>query len=276
MCQTTEEVTTKHYATQSIQTETNNQVQVHDDVFLESAEKSVQTVQQQNIKKEKVDASTSQIRDLNTIVENPETSFVLTKETKTRNGKAESEFGKEKSSDEGTHVETEREENNDQEESNLTFQNQKDKLGSKEDLLANEKKYSEKSFNEQELSLANDLIEWMENELVEEKSLIGKTPMVVSTNNTAKKREIFEVKVAKIENSVDRRKSVVEPKDVDKSKFDDSVDEIRDVLSRLRPSSNFPFVLQTIENLLVNLTKQIIIKKMETKVYGTGIIIEKD
>jgi hypothetical protein len=97
--------------------------------------------------------------------------------------------------------------------------------------------------------------------------------MVVSTNNTAKKREIFEVKVAKIENSVDRRKSVVEPKDVDKSKFDDSVDEIRDVLSRLRPSSNFPFVLQTIENLLVNLTKQIIIKKMETKLYGTGIII---
>jgi hypothetical protein len=269
MCQTTEEVTTKHYATQSIQTDTGNQVQVHDDVFLESAEKSVQTVPQQNIKKEKVDASTSQIRDLNTNVENLETSSVLTKETTTRNGKAKSEFGKEKNSE---RIETETE-NNDQEEFNLTFQNQKDKLGSEEDPLATEKKYPEKCFNEQELSLANDLIEWMENELVEEKSLIGKTPMVVSTNNTAKKREIFEVKVAKIENSVDRRKSVVEPKDVDKSKFDDSVDEIRDVLSRLRPSSNFPFVLQTIENLLVNLTKQIIIKKMETKLYGTGIII---
>jgi hypothetical protein len=87
--------------------------------------------------------------------------------------------------------------------------------------------------------------------LSEEKNLIGKSPTFVSVNNTAKKIEIFEVKAAKVDS---RRNSLaVQNNNVDKSKFDESVDEIRDVLSRLRPSSNFPCVQQTIDNLLVRI-----------------------
>lgn len=101
----------------------------------------------------------------------------------------------------------------------------------------------------------------MQNEFGEEKSLTSRPPdvalpIVVSVNNTAKKREIFEVKAANKNDANDPRKSstadVVIASAIDKSKFDESVDEIRDVLGRLRPSSNFPYVKQTVENLLVN------------------------
>jgi hypothetical protein len=93
----------------------------------------------------------------------------------------------------------------------------------------------------------------MENEFTEERALIGRPSIMVSANNTAKKREIFEVKAASVGDSFDRRKSSLDPSGVgaDKSKFDEAVDELRDVLARLRPSSNFPFVKQTMENLLV-------------------------
>jgi hypothetical protein len=109
------------------------------------------------------------------------------------------------------------------------------------------------SFSEHELMLAADLIGWMENEFTEERSLIGRPSIMVSANNTAKKREIFEA-AAKAD-SLDRRKSMAAASAVadpaDKSKFDESVDEIRDVLARLRPSSNFPCVQHTLEKLLV-------------------------
>jgi len=120
-----------------------------------------------------------------------------------------------------------------------------------------------KVFTEQELTLAEDLTDWFEREVVEERSFVGhgfssRPPIVVSVNNTAKKREIFEVKAASIvgDVSMDRRKSSAAADavgaGVDKSKFEESVDEIRDVLGRLRPSSNFPYMKQTIENLLVS------------------------
>ena len=122
-----------------------------------------------------------------------------------------------------------------------------------------------KTFTEQEMTMATEFIDWLEREVVEEKNFVGqgftsRPPIVVSANNTAKKREIFEVKAASIvgDASMDRRKSSAATDAsgnngvaVDKTKFEESVDEIRDVLGRLRPSSNFPFMKQTIENLLV-------------------------
>ena len=93
-------------------------------------------------------------------------------------------------------------------------------------------------------------MEWMDVEFSEERRLIGRAPSLVSANNTAKKREIFESKLGKID-SVELRQS----KEFDTTKFDESVDEIRDVLSRLRPDSNFPCVQHTIEKLLVRIKK---------------------
>ena len=92
----------------------------------------------------------------------------------------------------------------------------------------------------------------MDAEFSEERQLIGRVPNLVSANNTAKKREIFESKLAKTE-SVESRQSVGQPKEFDTTKFEESVDEIRDVLSRLRPNSNFTCVQQTLDKLLVRI-----------------------